>query len=275
MLIIVKGGLIVDNWQCLVENELKLKGYSKKTLKAYLFHIGKFIESGLEPKEYLLKLIGEGKSKESVRVAGFAVKFYLRVKSISDNSINQVIQDIPNQKRDKQLPVILSKNEINDMIIALPNFIHRVMIMLMYSAGMRAGEIIGLDWQDIDMGRNIIHIKLAKGGKDRIVMLSPKVKKELHKLGTVRTGNVFKTNRGESYSLRSIELIVKNAAKKAGINKKVTPHSLRHSFATHLLEQGVDIRYIKDLLGHASISTTMIYTHVSNRDISKIKSPLD
>ena len=265
----------MDNWQCLVENELKLKGYSRRTIRAYLFHITKFMESGLEPKDFLLKLINDGKSKESVRVAGFAVKFYLRMKSKQDNSINEIVQNIPNVKRDKQLPIILSKKEINDMVIALPNFIHRVMIMLMYSSGMRASEVINLSWNDIDMARNVIHIKLAKGGKDRVVILSPKVKKELHKLGSSREGNVFKTNRGEMYSLRSVELIVKNGARRAGINKKVTPHSLRHSFATHLLERGVDIRYIKDLLGHANISTTMIYTKVSNKDISRIKSPLD
>ncbi len=123
--------------------------------------------------------------------------------------------------------------------------------------------------------RNLIHLKRAKGKKDRIVMLSLEVKESLLNLTTNKQNNVFLTNRGGKYSQRTIQKIIENAAKKAGIRKKVTPHTLRHSFATHLLENGTDIRYIRDLLGHSSISTTLIYTKVSNKDVSKIKSPLD
>jgi len=106
-------------------------------------------------------------------------------------------------------------------------------------------------------------------------MLSPKVKKGIILLDSDKAGYVFKTNRGGKYAQRTLQKIIENASKKAGIKKKVTPHSLRHSFATHLLERGIDIRYIKDLLGHSDISTTLIYTKVSNKDLSKIKSPLD
>lgn len=265
----------MDNWKDLLINELKLRGYSRKTMSAYLYYVGKFIMSRLNPKGFLLKLINERKSKETVRVAGFAVKFYLSIKAKQDKTINRIIESTPNVKRNKKLPVVLSKKEIDNMIISTKNFSYRTMILLMYSSGLRASEIINLKWADIDFDRNTIHLKLAKGNKDRIVMLSPKVKKNLLKLDIDKKGLVFKTNRNGKYSLRTIELIVKKAADKAGIKKKVTPHSLRHSFATHLLEQGVDIRYIKDLLGHANLQTTMIYTKVSNKDISKIKSPLD
>ena len=264
-----------SNWKDLLLNELKLKGYSKKTKSAYVFHVGKFIESGLDPREFLLKLINNGKSKETVRVAGFAIKFYLSIKAKQNKEINKIIEKTPNQKRDKKLPVILSKKEIENMIISTKNFGHRTMIMLMYASGMRASEIINLKWPDIDFNRNIIHIKLAKGNKDRIVMLSPKIKKNLIRLDIEKKGIVFKTNRNNKYSLRTIELIVKKAAEKAGIKKKVTPHSLRHSFATHLLEHGIDIRYIQKLLGHSDLKTTMVYTNVSKRDILKIKSPID
>ncbi len=275
MFIIEKEAFFVDNWKESLINEIKLKGYSKRTIGSYVFHVGKFLDSKLDPKEFLLKLINEGKSKETIRVAGFAVKFYLGIRAKQDGTINEIIEKTPNVKRDKRLPAVLSKKEIEDMVISTKNFIHRTMIQLMYSSGMRASEIISLKWPDIDFDRNTIHLKLAKGNKDRIVMLSPKVKKNLLKLDIEKQGLVFKTNRDGKYSLRSIELIVKKAAQKAGIRKKVTPHSLRHSFATHLLEQGVDVRYIRDLLGHANLQTTMIYTKVSNKDISKIKSPID
>ena len=271
----MKEALNNSNWKELMLNELKLKGYSKKTISAYLFHVNKFIESGLNSRDFLLNLINNGKSKESVRVAGFAIKFYLSIKARQNKEINQIIEKTPNLKRNKKLPVILSKKEIENMIICTKNFGHRTMIMLMYSSGMRAGEIIDLKWTDIDFNRNTIHIKLAKGNKDRIVMLSPKLKKNLKTLDIEKKGNVFKTNRNSKYSLRTIELIVKKAAEKAGINKHITPHSLRHSFATHLLEHGIDIRYIQKLLGHSDIRTTMIYTNVSKKDISKIKSPID
>ena len=178
-------------------------------------------------------------------------------------------------KESKRLPVVLSKKEIEHMILATKNLTHRLMIQIMYSAGLRASEIINLRWNDIDFNRNIIHLKLAKGNKDRIVMLSPKVKKQLNFFDIEKNGSVFNSNRNKKYSLATIEKVVSNAAKKAGIKKRVTPHSLRHSFATHLLEKGIDIRYIRDLLGHERIETTMIYTKVSNKDISRIKSPLD
>lgn len=261
----------MDNWKNKLIDELKLRGYSRKTTSSYLFHIDKFMKSGLEPKQFLLDLVNEGKSKSTIRVACFAVKFYLKnVENMDIKAIN-----LPNVKENKSLPVILSKKEIENMILAIKNLTHRLMIQIMYSAGLRAGEIINLKWNDIDFNRNIIHLKLAKGGKDRIVMLSPKVKKVLLMFTKEKEGPIFKSNRNKKYSLTTIEKVVSNAAKKAGIEKRVTPHSLRHSFATHLLEKGTDIRYIKDLLGHARIETTMIYTKVSNRNISKIKSPLD
>ena len=140
---------------------------------------------------------------------------------------------------------------------------------------MRISEIINLRWQDIDFDRNIIHIKKGKGKKDRIVMLSKKVKETLLTLNADNHKPVLVTNRGGKYTQRTIQKIIENAAKKAKIKKKITPHTLRHSFATHLLEKGTDIRYIKDLLGHKDIKTTLIYTKVSSKDISKIKSPLD
>ncbi len=265
----VNGVEIDDNWKNKLIEDIKLRGYSNKTLKAYLYNVGKFLDSGLSDKDFLLDLIKKGKSRETVRQAGFAIKFFNKLNdSKGENTI-------PNMKKCRKIPEILSKKEIGEMVIATKNFVHRLIIEIIYSAGLRVSEAVNLRWSDIDFQRNVIHIKQAKGNKDRIVMLSPKVKKKLKVLNLEKEGYVFTTNRGGKYTIRTIELIVSCAAKKAGIKKKVTPHTLRHCFATHLLEKGTDIRYIKDLLGHSKIETTMIYTKVSNKDISKIKSPLD
>ena len=256
------------NWKIKLENELKLRGHSKKTINAYSFHVKKFLDSGLDLRNYLLKLIKDGKSRSTVRCAGFAIKFYLK-------TIRKDIDaEIPNISKEKRLPIVLSKNEIKKMIYSTNNFVHRLIIQLLYSTGMRSSELINLRFKDIDFDRNVIHIKLAKGNKDRIVKLSQKIKTELKKMNA-NNNYVFMSNRNKKYSSATLQKIISNTAKKAGINKKVTPHSLRHSFATHLLESGTDVRIIQELLGHARLETTMIYTKVSNKDITKIKTPLD
>jgi site-specific recombinase XerD len=261
--------------ETLISRECKLKGYSQKTINSYLHYIKKFIASKKTPRDYLLTLIEKNKSDETVRSAGFAVKFYLKTIKKSSSDVENLLNDFPNVKREKKLPVILSKEEIEQLIKASANINHRLIIQVGYSAGLRVSEITNLKWNDIDFNRNIIHLKKAKGKKDRIVMLSKKVKEALQTLDQKKSKFVFKTNRKGKYASRTIQKIIENLAKKAGIKKKITPHTLRHSFATHLLESGTDIRYIKDLLGHSDISTTLIYTKVSNKDLSKIKSPLD
>jgi len=260
--------LFRDNWKKKLIDECKLRGYSRKTISSYVYNVNKFKESGKEFDIFLLSLSVRGLSSASIRQAGFAIKFYL-------NLFGKQTLDIPNYKHDKKLPVVLSKKEIKNMILSTTNFNHRLIIQILYGAGLRLSEVINLEWKDIDFERNIIHIKCAKGRKDRVVMLSPKLKKNLKNLSLKKGGILFKTQRGNKYSSRSIQLIISQSAESAGINKKVTPHTLRPSFATHLLENGTDIRYISNLLGHSSIRTTMIYTHVSTKNISKIKSPLD
>ncbi len=257
------------DWVNKVEDEARLRGYSPRTISNYMHHIGKYLRFGTTPREYLLHLIEEKKADETIRNTGFAIRFYLQVMGLEDDF------GFPNLKREKKLPVVLSKKEIGRMVLATMNVNHRLIIQMAYATGMRASELIDLRWQDIDFQRNTIHIRRAKGKKDRIVMLSPKIKKGLRSLSEEKAGYVFVSGRQKKYSLRAVQKIVDNARKKAGIKKKITPHSLRHSFATHLLERGIDIRYIKELLGHSDISTTLVYTKVSNRDLSRIKSPID
>jgi len=259
----------------IVVQECKLKGYSQKTIDNYLYHIKRFISSGKPSREFLLALIEKGVSDETVRSTGFAIKFYLNAIKKDNTEIQHVLDNLPNVKREKKLPVILSKEEIEILISSTKNMNHRLIIQIGYSAGLRISEIINLKWQDIDFDRNLIHLKRAKVKKDRIVMLSLKVKESLMNLTPNKQGYVLLTNRIGKYTQRTIQKIIENAAMKSGIRKKITPHTLRHSFATHLLENGTDIRYIRDLLGHSDISTTLIYTKVSNKDIRNIKSPFD
>jgi len=150
------------------------------------------------------------------------------------------------------------------------NLKHKLVLALLYYAGLRLSEVRNLKWEDIDFEREVIHVKQAKGEKERVVFLHKKLKELLMKYGIKKSGIVLVSDRWKRYNERTIQQIVKNAARKAGIKKKVTPHTLRHSFATHLLEARADIRYIQQLLGHKSLRTTQIYTHVANKDIKKL-----
>jgi len=177
-------------------------------------------------------------------------------------------------KKPNILPVILSKKEIINVI---KNFKHKTILFLIYSAGLRNGELLNLKIGDIDSDAMKIHIRQAKGKKDRYVMLSEKALKllrEYYKLYKPKEF-VFEGQKGGKYSSKSVQNIFKTAVKKTGIKKKASVHSLRHSFATHLLDDGTDIRYIQELLGHKRLETTQIYTHISSYSINKIKSPAD
>jgi len=180
-------------------------------------------------------------------------------------------------KKEHRLPKVLSKNEIKKILTSCNNIKHRCILMLIYSAGLRRSELINLKISDIDSERMVIIIVGAKGKKDRISLFSENMLKLLREYYREFKPEkyLFEGAKGGKYSPTSIANILKNAARKAGVNKTVTPHMLRHSFATHLLEQGTDLRYIQELLGHNSSKTTEIYTHVSKKDIDKIRNPVD
>ena len=187
------------------------------------------------------------------------------------------IIDIERPKKEKKLPVILSKDEVKRIIDCAPNMKHKTLLSLIYSAGLRISEAINLKLIDVDSGRMLIHIKSAKGKKDRYTLLSSRVLvllREYYKIYKPKKF-LFEGMLNEQYSARGAQAALKNAAARAGIKKPITLHSLRHSFATHLLENGTDIRYIQTLLGHSSPKTTMIYTHVSEASVQKIINPFD
>jgi len=156
------------------------------------------------------------------------------------------------------------------------NIKHNLIIKLLYGCGLRVGEVVNLNARDIDFDRELIHVRLAKGRKDRFVKIPGSVDKDLRNyLGLLQGEILFPSNRTGKLTIESIQEIVKQSAKRAGIKKRVYPHLLRHSFATHLLENGTDLRIIQKLLGHSDIKTTQIYTQISQASIKNVKSPLD
>ena len=188
------------------------------------------------------------------------------------------VELIHRPRREKVLPNVLSKEEVKAILNAHVNIKHKMMLSLIYSCGLRCGELLALHPVHIDSKRNIIFLKNAKGKKDRIVPLSPlilKMLREYYKIYKPKTYLFEGQNISLPYDARSLQLILKQALEKTGIRKPVTLHWLRHSYATHLLESGTDLRYIQELLGHSSSKTTEIYTHVSTKSIQQIKSPFD
>jgi site-specific recombinase XerD len=188
------------------------------------------------------------------------------------------IYEVKRPRKDKKLPTVLSKEEVAKILSSVDNLKHKAILMLVYSAGLRVGEVVRLKTEDIDSNRKLIHIKGAKGRKDRYTLLSERaleiLKQYLRKyrpekwlFGGAREGRYL--------SARTADKIFRNACEKSGIKKDVSLHALRHSFATHLLEAGTDLRYIQELLGHSHCKTTEIYTHVSTKSLGKIISPLD
>jgi len=260
-----------------VREVCKLKGYSVQTIKSYCFWISKYLKfldkSSLNMDNHTVKyyLLSLDKSTNTHRLVYASLTFFFRV--ILNKPFTTF--DVPIKKRQKQLPKVLSKNEILNMINALDNIKHKVVVQLLYSTGLRLQELINLKRQDIDFERNLINVRKGKGSKDRITLLSGNLKLSLLKYYSsynFNTNYVLEGRKGK-YSKKSVQKILEKGSN--SINKKVTPHMLRHSFATHLLEQGTDIRYIQKLLGHSNLETTQIYTYVSNENITKIKNPLD
>jgi site-specific recombinase XerD len=268
----------------LLDKELKLRGYSPLSRKAYRQHIHSFslyIKKNLslvkegEIKDYLYFLIErKGVSRSYINQAISALKFfYVQVLKSS-----QFVDNIPRPRREKKLPVVLSREEIIKMLNVTINPKHRLLLMVTYSAGLRVSEIVCLRSEDIDSDRELIRIKSAKGNKDRYTTLSVVALEALRDYWKVYRpkGWLFPGADGEKHlSTRTAQKIFEQALVKAQIQKSVTIHVLRHSYATHSLEDGVDLRYLQELLGHSRPETTMIYTHVTQKDLTKIRSPLD
>jgi site-specific recombinase XerD len=261
-----------------------LKGQSKSTFHNYLrrialisLHFGRLPEdiSDDEIREYLTSLALDPKSpsRSSFKHMVYGLRYYFRHIGLNKRAIA-----LPSLKNDHKLPVILNRSELKELFKAPKLLKHRIILTLAYSAGLRSQELIKLKISDIDFERKTIHIRQSKYKKDRIVPLSNYIAKGLKKYISVEHPYLWLFNGKENdgrYSPRGLAWIMREAMKKTSIQKKVNLHSLRHSYATHLLEDGVNIVTIKQLLGHATIQTTMIYLHVAQLPHTPPHSPLD
>ncbi len=269
----------------MLDDGLRRKGYSPKTRKAYLGHAERFIRQSTLPVDqvgqgeldaYFLKLMKENEHSASfVNQSISALLFWFR------DTLKRY--DLPRHwvrpKGIKRLPSVLSDQEVMNLLKVTTNEKHRLLLALAYSSGLRVSEVVRLRRKDLELLRQMVHIRNAKGGKDRYTLLSSFVIQMIK--------NYIKSNPIIDYlfpgggnnpghlSERTAQIIFERALHKADINKKASIHTLRHSFATHLLEGGTDIRYIQELLGHANVRTTQIYTHVSKKNLGNIRNPLD
>ena len=263
--------------------KLELKRYSINTANTYICCFEKFMNhfpnrelieiSEEDIQGFLHHKACEGVSNSQLNQLVNSIKFYYEVVMQMPNRFYLI--DRPNKI--KQLPKVLSKEEVFKIINVTRNIKHKCILSLLYSAGLRRQELLNLKVEDIDSKRMLITIKLGKGKKDRVTVLSTKVLKDLRNYFREFRPKLylFESPKGEKYSATSVSKLLKRSAYYAGIHKNVTPHMLRHSFATHLLESGTDLRYIQSLLGHSSSKTTEIYTQVSLPSLQEIKSPFD
>ncbi len=268
-----------------LSHELTLRNYSHKTLKAYRSCLRSFIKyfvprhprelSSEDIRTYLLHLIEKEKLATSTVNQVFNALRFLYVELYK---MSFIIGNIPRPQKEKKLPNVLSQEEVLKIFSCVDNLKHKTLLMLIYSAGLRVGESVRLKISDIDGQRKMIHLHGAKGKKDRYTLLSDaalNALREYYKKYKPKEFLFEGQGEREHLSERSIQHVFERAVKRARIRKTISLHGLRHSFATHLLESGVDLRYIQELLGHSSSKTTEIYTHVSKKSLGKIVNPLD
>jgi site-specific recombinase XerD len=264
--------------------DLRLKNYATGTRTQYLRCARRFTDffdgsplrlSEANIRSFLVHLTEQKAAPATVKMHVASIRFLYSVTLRQPAKVEHLL--LP--KVAHPLPDILSSAEVGELLNAVASFKHRVILMTAYGAGMRIGEACALTTTDIDSKRMVIHVRNGKRGKDRYVMLSPvllSALREYWRQFRPAGAELFPGDKPETcISTNAVRAALKQALKKAGIKKRVTPHSLRHAFATHLLEDGADIRVIQELLGHGSIRSTARYTHVSTKHIAKTKSPLD
>jgi integrase/recombinase XerD len=256
--------------------ELRIRGFSPMTLRNYSFFVEKFLaKTGKQSQDlneddaklYLSELF-ETKSKNTIMLAAASIKFFYK------EVLKKDFGDIRIPKKEKRLPEVLSRDEVRKLIDSADNEKSRLIISLLYSSGLRVSELVNLKIADMNWNENTGWVRKGKGNKDRIFALADTLSKEVQE-HIIGRDNVYLFSKEKPLTTRNIQKIIQFTKNRAGLNKKVTPHTLRHSFATHLLENGTDIRVIQAMLGHSNLNTTQVYTHISSEQIKKVQNPLD
>jgi integrase/recombinase XerD len=259
-----------------LRTELKIRGFSPLTARNYSFFVDKFLKrigknacdvNSDDVKLYLSEMF-DTKSKNTIMLAAAALRFFY------EEILKKDFEDIKMPKKENKLPEVLTKDEVKLLINSCDNEKSRLMLSMLYSSGLRVSELVNLKVNDINLNENIGWVRKGKGNKDRLFAVSPQLVSDIKDYLKDR-GNNYIFSKDKPLTTRNIQKIIKATKTRAGINKKVTPHTLRHSFATHLLENGTDIRIIQALLGHSNLNTTQIYAHVSSEQIKKVQNPLD
>lgn len=262
---------------------LETKRYSLHTARSYVTLFAAFrrhyadrslLDLGdREISRYLHLIVKSGKSHSYQNQVINAIKFYYE----QVLNMPQRFYDVDRPRKEHKLPEVLSEEEVKRMIMATGNLKHKTILVTIYSCGLRLSELLDLKLTDVHGERGLVTVKGAKGRRDRNTLLSPTTLQLLRKYFKMYRPKyyLFEGQQGGRYAARSVQEIVRRSLHVAGIRRHASPHTLRHSFATHLLEQGTDLRYIQELLGHSSPKTTEIYTHVSTRNIGQIRSPID
>ena len=262
------------------ERELKIRNYSRRTVDCYLYGLKRYFnfkQTDFEHineeniKDFLLSCEKSGISPQSRNSFLNAIKFFYRVVTDMRSSIG-----IHSAKKQQRLPEVLSREEVRRILDSTENEKHRMLLALSYGAGLRVSESVALLVADVHIDELTLLVRQSKGQKDRLTVFPEQLVTGIQNLIAGKQTNecVFSSLRGGKLTTRSAQKMFETSLKKSGIKKSATFHSLRHSFATHLLENGVDVRYVQELLGHQNIRTTQIYTHVTNPSIRNIKSPL-
>ena len=266
-----------------LEAEVELRRFSRRTRKAYLSHTERFLRhagsaatelTSNHVRAFLLQEIERGVSRASHAVIFSALRFFaMQVLKNQD-----IIRDIPRPKRSRKLPNVAGRGEVSALLDSIDSPKHYALVTLIYSSGLRVSEAVRLRADDLVPDRGVIVVRGGKGIKDRIAPLSKALLAAIRRFRAPDEPSpfLFPGGRPDGHlTTRSAQKILAAACARAGIGRSITPHALRHSFATHLHEDGTDIRNIQMLLGHASSRTTDIYTHVSSRNLARIRSPLD
>ncbi|HPN96128.1 MAG TPA: tyrosine-type recombinase/integrase [Candidatus Moranbacteria bacterium] len=263
-----------------LKQEMKLRHFSPRTVESYLYYITAALKfanknprniNAQDLRNYLEKLVDDSKSASTLNTAYSALRFYFE-KILR----RRFFANIPRAKKPKKIPEVFTKEEIRKILGTILSVKHKLMMGLMYSSGLRVSEVVSVKVKNFDFDGKLLFIRGAKGAKDRTTILSEKIINVLRKYVKNKNADnyVFESDRGGKLTERTAQKVFAEALKNSGIKKCASCHSLRHSFATHLLEGGTDIRYIQTLLGHAKLETTQIYTKVANNNLQNIKSPL-